>query len=149
MMFSIITMASSTTKPVAMVSAMSERLSRLKPAKYMMPKEAISDSGSVTPATMVALSVRRNKSTTITTRTTLSIERVLHIPHGRADGACAVCDDLRLYARRKRGLKLGQDFLDAVHGADNVRARLALDVDNDSRHAVITRRAPCCFPGPR
>ena len=31
-MFSITTIASSTTKPVATVSAMSERLSRLKPA---------------------------------------------------------------------------------------------------------------------
>ena len=36
-MFSIITMASSTTKPVEMVSAISERLSRLKPISFMTP----------------------------------------------------------------------------------------------------------------
>ncbi len=51
---------------------MSDRLSRLKPAKYMMPKDAISESGRVTPATAVALRVRRNRSTTSTTRTTES-----------------------------------------------------------------------------
>ncbi len=39
-MFSIMTMASSTTKPVEMVSAMSERLFRLKPSKYITPKRA-------------------------------------------------------------------------------------------------------------
>ena len=70
-MFSIITMASSTTKPVPIVSAISDRLSRLKPEKYMMPKEVISDSGSATPAISVARSERRNSSTTSVTSTTL------------------------------------------------------------------------------
>ena len=37
-MFSITTMASSTTNPVEMVSAISERLSMLKPARYITPK---------------------------------------------------------------------------------------------------------------
>src|SRR5882672_10374811 len=45
-MFSIITMASSTTKPVPIVSAISDRLSRLKPQNHMTPKVAISESGS-------------------------------------------------------------------------------------------------------
>ena len=71
-MFSIITMASSTTKPVPMVSAISDRLSRLKPAKYITPKLVISDSGSATPAMIVARSERRNRSTTSVTSTTLS-----------------------------------------------------------------------------
>ena len=69
-MFSIITMASSTTKPVPIVSAISDRLSRLKPEKYMMPKLVISDSGSATPAINVARSDRRNSSTTSVTSTT-------------------------------------------------------------------------------
>src|ERR1700731_2664374 len=72
-MFSIITMASSTTNPVPIVSAISDRLSRLKPEKYMMPKLVISDSGSATPAISVARSERRNNSTTSVTSTTLSI----------------------------------------------------------------------------
>ena len=72
-MFSIITMASSTTKPVPMVSAISERLSSEKPANHITPKVAISDSGSATPAMMVARMVRRNSSTTRITSATLSI----------------------------------------------------------------------------
>ncbi len=71
-MFSIITIASSTTKPVPMVSAISDRLSRLKPAKYITPKLVISDSGSATPAMMVARIERRNSSTTSVTSTTAS-----------------------------------------------------------------------------
>ena len=71
-MFSIITIASSTTKPVPMVSAINERLSRLKPAKYITPKLVISDSGSATPAISVARSERRKIRTTSVTSTTLS-----------------------------------------------------------------------------
>ena len=53
-MFSIMTMASSTTKPVPMVSAISDRLSSEKPQNHMTPKVAIRESGSATPAMMVA-----------------------------------------------------------------------------------------------
>ncbi len=53
-MFSIMTMASSTTKPVPIVSAISDRLSSEKPQNHMTPKVAISDTGSATPAMMVA-----------------------------------------------------------------------------------------------
>ncbi len=72
-MFSIITMASSTTKPVPMVSAISERLSSEKPQNHMIPKVATSDSGSATPAMMVARIVRRKISTTMMTSATLRI----------------------------------------------------------------------------
>ena len=71
-MFSIITIASSTTKPVPMVSAISDRLSSEKPQKYITAKVAISDTGKATPAMMVARPERRNTSTTMTTSTTLS-----------------------------------------------------------------------------
>ena len=53
-MFSIMTMASSTTKPVPIVSAISDRLSSEKPQNHITPKVAISDTGSATPAMMVA-----------------------------------------------------------------------------------------------
>ena len=58
-MFSIMTIASSTTKPVPMVSAISDRLSRLKPQNHITPKVAISETGSATPAMMVARAERR------------------------------------------------------------------------------------------
>ncbi len=60
-MFSIITMASSTTNPVAIVSAISERLLRLKFARYMTAKVPMSDSGTDRLGMMVAGTLRRNR----------------------------------------------------------------------------------------
>nr|WP_256729850.1 hypothetical protein [Burkholderia pseudomallei] len=44
-MFSIITIASSTTKPVAIVSAINDRLFSEKPDRYITASVPISDSG--------------------------------------------------------------------------------------------------------
>ena len=52
--FSSTTMASSTTKPVASVSASSDRLSRLKPKKYMPAKVPMAATGSTTAGMKVA-----------------------------------------------------------------------------------------------
>ena len=59
-MFSIITMASSTTKPVAMVSAIRDRLFKLKFVRYMTAKVPISDSGTDRLGMIVAGTLRRN-----------------------------------------------------------------------------------------
>ena len=67
-MFSITTMASSMTKPVEMVSAMSDRLSRLKPTRYMTAKVPINETGTATLGIMVARGLRKKKKTTSTTR---------------------------------------------------------------------------------
>ena len=64
------TIASSTTKPVAMVSAISDRLSSPKPSRLMIAKVPISDSGSATAGMKVARSERRNTKITSTTSTT-------------------------------------------------------------------------------
>ena len=66
-MFSIMTIASSTTKPVAIVSAISERLLRLKCARYMTPKVPTSDNGTDKAGITVAGTLRRNRKITITT----------------------------------------------------------------------------------
>ena len=68
--FSSTTIASSTTKPVAMVSAISEKLLREKPARYMTPKVPISDTGTATLGISVARPLRRNRNTTRITSTT-------------------------------------------------------------------------------
>ena len=104
-MFSIITMASSTTKPVPMVSAISDKLSSEKPANHITPKVAISDSGSATPAMMVARMVRRKISTTSTTSPTLKHQRELHVVDGGADGGGAVVDHGQLGAGRHRAFE--------------------------------------------
>ncbi len=71
-MFSIMTIASSTTKPEATVSAISERLSRLNPHSAMPPNVATSETGRVTLGITVAQSLRRNRKITSTTRATVS-----------------------------------------------------------------------------
>ena len=71
--FSIMTMASSTTKPTETASAISDRLSMEKPATHIIAQVPASDSGTVTPAAMVAAARRRNTNTTSITRTTLAI----------------------------------------------------------------------------
>ncbi|MNX94132.1 hypothetical protein D3C86_1263530 [compost metagenome] len=67
-MFSSMTIASSTTKPVAMVRAIRVRLLTENPARYITPKVPISDSGTATDGMIVALARRRNRKVTMTTR---------------------------------------------------------------------------------
>ena len=65
--FSITTMASSTTKPTDTASAISEMLSMEKPTTHISAQVPASASGTVTPAAIVAASLRRNRNTTIIT----------------------------------------------------------------------------------
>ena len=67
-MFSIITMASSTTKPVEMVSAIKVRLLMEKPARYMIPKVPTSDKGTAKLGIKVAEALRKNTKITATTK---------------------------------------------------------------------------------
>ena len=60
-MFSIMTMASSTTKPTETASAISVRLLMEKPAAHMAAQVPASDSGTVMPAAMVGVPRRRNR----------------------------------------------------------------------------------------
>ena len=53
--------ASSTTKPVAMVSAISERLSSEKPARYMAPNAPTIETGTATAGTAAARPLRRKR----------------------------------------------------------------------------------------
>src|SRR5690625_3566321 len=66
--FSIMTMASSTTKPVAMVRAIKVRLLTLKPNAYIREKVAISDSCTTTVGINVAVKVGKKVKFTTTTK---------------------------------------------------------------------------------
>ena len=70
-MFSIMTMASSTTKPTEMVSAISEKLSSAKPSNHIAASVPAMDSGTVTPAAIIGTSRRMNSSTTSSTSATV------------------------------------------------------------------------------
>src|SRR5437762_1229167 len=69
-MFSITTIASSTTKPVEMASAINERLSTLYPSRYITPNVPSSDSGTEMLGIMVAQRFRRKMNTTRMTNPT-------------------------------------------------------------------------------
>src|ERR1700723_1146247 len=75
-MFSITTIASSTTNPVEIVIAISERLSRLYPNRYITANVPMSETGTATAGTKVARSLRRKTNTTMITRT-IEIRSVL------------------------------------------------------------------------
>ena len=70
--FSIITIASSTTKPTDTASAISVRLLIEYPAIHIMATVPASDSGTVMPAASVAAPRRRNTRTTSMTSTTVN-----------------------------------------------------------------------------
>src|SRR6201987_6397918 len=69
-MFSIMTIAASTTNPVAIVNAISDKLLRLNPARYITARVPTSESGTERLGIRVAEGLRRNTKITITTRTT-------------------------------------------------------------------------------
>jgi len=60
-------MASSTTKPVEMVSAMSEEVVQAVAAQYMAPKVPTRERGTATLGMAVARTFRRKRKTTSTT----------------------------------------------------------------------------------
>ena len=70
--FSIMTMASSTTKPTDTASAISDKLLIENPASHMAAQVPASDSGTVTPTAMVGVGRRRNRNTTSITSTTVA-----------------------------------------------------------------------------
>ena len=69
---SIITMASSTTNPTEIVTAIRDRLSSVKPKAHMAAKVPAMDRGTATPAASVGVARRRNTSTTSITRQIVS-----------------------------------------------------------------------------
>src|SRR5262249_36977523 len=60
------------TKPVAIVSPISEKLSRLKPRRYITPNVPTSESGTAMLGMTVAQRFRRNRKITATTRAIVS-----------------------------------------------------------------------------
>jgi hypothetical protein len=131
-MFSSITIASSTTKPTEIVSAISERLSRLKPTRYMTAAVPSSASGTVTLGISVAGTLRRKTKITITTSAIVSIS----VNSTSCTEARIVCvrsiEDVDLDGRRDRGLELRQRGLDRVDRLDHVGARLLGDHEHDA-----------------
>ena len=89
--FSSTTIASSTTNPVATVSAISDRLLRLNPARYMTPNVPISDTGTATLGISAARTLRRNRNTTrITSATAMTSVRSTSRSEARMPGVRSI-----------------------------------------------------------
>ena len=71
-MFSSMTMASSTTKPMERISAIIEMLLRLKLSRYITAKVPTMENGSAMAGIMVAEKLRRNRKITRITRASVA-----------------------------------------------------------------------------
>src|SRR5262245_10013726 len=109
-MFSSMTIVSSTMKPTHSVSAINERLSRLKLSRYITANVAMMEMGSVTLGMKVADRFRRKMKMTATTRKNVSQSVIL-----------TSCTDSRIVAER------------------SVRTSSDTDGGSDSRNEGISR----------
>src|SRR5580658_6414057 len=92
-MFSIITIASSTTNPTEIVNAISEMLSRLNPATNITENVASSDNGTARLGITVAQIVRRN--TKITTTTSAIVSSIVYCTSRTAARVTSVRSSIR------------------------------------------------------
>ena len=84
-MFSIITIASSTTNPVEIVNAISDRLSRLKPISFITPKVPTTASGNATLGITVAQNFLQKHKNHHHNQADRQEQRELHIANRSAD----------------------------------------------------------------
>src|SRR6476661_5716258 len=117
-MFSITTIASSTTKPVETVSAISERLSSVYPTTYITPKVPSRDSGTTTPGIIVAHMLRR-KINTKDDQHNRNQQRYFNVVNRCANRSGAVLFYKQVHGWRHRRLQLVEHGADAVHRIDN------------------------------
>ena len=129
-------MASSTTKPVAMVSAMRDRLSRLNPSRYMTPKVPTRDSGTDTLGMSGRGEVAQEQENHHHDQRDGQQQSELDVPHRSANRRGAIGEHGNLHSLGQSALQLRQQFLDAVHHLDDVGAGLPLNIDDDRRHVV-------------
>src|SRR5438552_1608762 len=129
--FSSTTIASSTTNPVATVSAISDRLLRLNPARYMTPNVPISDTGTATLGISAARTLRRNRNTTrITSATAMTSVRSTSRSEARMPGVRSIITFMSIAA--------GIDALDLRQFLrEHRRGRV---VDLPARHRVGRER---------
>ena len=133
------TIASSTIKPDAMLSAISERLSSVNPIAHITPNVAISDTGSVTLGMSVAQNFRRNRKITMTTSTTVIVSVICT---SATAARMVVVRSAAMSIRSAPGadFRFGQQRLDRVDNADDIRARLPFHVENQRGFAVVPGR---------
>ena len=135
-MFSIMTMASSTTKPTEIASAISDRLSIENPASHMPAQVPASASGTETPAAMVGVSRRRKTNTTSITRNAVaSSVHCMSSTLARMVPVRSTSVEISTPAGKPL-LQLRQQRPHPVDGVDHVGVALLGDLDQDRRLLV-------------
>ena len=136
-MFSTTTMASSTTKPTEMVAAISERLSRLKPATYMTVAAPSSDSGTTRARYDGDAHIAQEQEDHKDHEPDGEAEGELHVLDRSADRLGSVGENVDGHGRGDDGLKPRQRSLDEIDGLDHVCAGLLGDDEQDRRLIVV------------
>ena len=138
-MFSMTTMASSTTRPVATTSASSVMTLIEKPTAQMAASVPMSDTGMEIAGAMVARNERR-KARMMRMTMTLASRRLMIT--SRTDSRMNMASSRRdgdVDAGRQRLAQLVHGGVHALGNVDGVGLRLADDVDADRRLAVEAR----------
>ncbi len=133
-MFSSTTIASSTTKPVAIVSAISERLSRLKPSRYIVPKVPMIEIGTAMAGISVARQSRRNRNTTaVTSSTAITSVRSVSFSEARMVVERSAASVIST-SGGSAAWRCGSTAFTVVDGVDDVGAGLA---EQDHQHRCL------------
>ena len=135
-MFSSTTIASSTTKPVEMVSAISDRLSRLKPSRYIAANVPMIDTGTA----MLGMSVARAVAQEHEDHQDDQHTEMTSVRSVSASEVRMVCErsiaTVRSTSPGSEAAMRGSSRLHRVDGVDDVGAGLAIDDDQHRRLAV-------------
>ena len=135
-MFSSTTMASSTTNPVATVSAISEKMLRLYPSRYMTAKVATSDTDIATTGASVARAAAQERKHHEDDQNHGDDQRDLDVAQRGPDRDRAVDREIDVDRGRDRCAQLRHQRLHAVDHPDDVGARLPVDDHHDRPLAV-------------
>src|ERR1700745_1436680 len=146
-MFSIMTMAASTTKPVPIVSGTRARLSHRKTAEPHDPegrnqRQRQRDAGDDGGADGTQEDEHHGDD-----ERHAQDQRELHVADRRADAGGGIVHHGERGADRHRALQFRQLVVDTPHRLYHVRAGLALDVDHDGGHALV-KAGDLVFPEP-
>ena len=133
-MFSTTTMASSTTNPTEMVSAISEILSRLKPQRYITASAPSSDSGTTEARDESDAQIAQEQQDHQHDQRDGERKREFDVMDRGADGLGAVRQDVDADRRRHHRSEPRQRRLDLIDRLDDVGAGL---LEHDQEHRAL------------
>ena len=138
-MFSSTTIASSTTKPVAIVSAINDRLSRLKPSRYIAPNVPMIETGTATLGMSGGAQIAKEQEHDEGDQGDRDDQRAFGVGSEVRIVVRAVQRDGQVDIAGQRGGHARQLRLHRVDGLDDVGAGLA--VENDQHRGLAVGEA--------